>query len=75
MKSNRIIGGITHMIVNYFKCYSINLHKFLKANELQWISKGISHKTKNTYWLYRQDEQLSELQELWKTLKPPKKTE
>ncbi len=40
----------------FYKCYSINLHRFIKANGVKPLSKGVNERTGKTYWFYRLEE-------------------
>lgn len=40
----------------FYKAYSINLHRFIKANGVKALSKGVNERTGKTYWVYRLDD-------------------
>lgn len=48
------------MKIEYYRCYSINLLRWLSANQLSPVGKQIDKKTGKTYWIYVEDEELSE---------------
>lgn len=58
----------------YFSCFSINLHRFLRANGLKYLSKG-THSNGKTFWVYSRDEQFEKLLEIWGKNKPEKELE
>lgn len=55
----------------YFSCFSINLHRFLKANGLKYLSKG-THANGKIFFVYERDEKFEELLEVWSKNKPSK---
>lgn len=59
--------------VEYFKCYSVNLHRFLRVNDMAPLSRGVNKVTGKTYWVYQVDGRLSELLTIWSDNKPGNK--
>lgn len=49
----------------YYKCFSINLLRWLKTHEVQPISKGINKTTGRTYWVFLVDDELSDVLTKW----------
>lgn len=47
--------------IEFFKCYSINLLRFIKAHNVRYISKFINDRTNKTCWLFIIDDKLSEI--------------
>ncbi|BDH63309.1 hypothetical protein MTP04_34390 [Lysinibacillus sp. PLM2] len=43
----------------YFYCYSTNLYKFLKQEELFYICSGLNENTLRKFWLYVRDDKLN----------------
>lgn len=50
--------------VHFYKCFSINQHRFLKINGLKAVSKGV-HPNGKTFWIYEVTDELSRLLTLW----------
>jgi hypothetical protein len=64
--------GITTMATNkktFFQCFSINFHRFLKANGLHSMSKGV-HKNGRTFWVYERTENFEKCLKIWHDTKP-----
>lgn len=57
----------------YFKLYSIPLHRFLRVNDVKPISKGVNPHTGKTFWVYVMDDRLAELLTAWTANKPSNK--
>lgn len=57
----------------YFKCYSINLHRFLRVNDIKPLSKGVNGETGKTFWVYEMNDRLAELLTAWTANKPSNK--
>jgi len=60
------------MITNkktFFQCFSINFHRFLKANGLRSMSKGI-HQNGKTFWVYERTKNFEDLLKIWHETKP-----
>lgn len=53
------------MNMKFYKCYSINLCRFLKVNDVRYLSKGINEHTGRTYWVFLLDDKLSKLLTIW----------
>jgi hypothetical protein len=53
----------------FFQCFSINFHRFLKANGLYSMSKGI-HQNGKTFWVYERTENFEKLLKIWHDTKP-----
>lgn len=48
-----------------YKCYSINLHNFLKENGLRTMGEEKHSKTKRTAFIYKKTKELDKLLEQW----------
>ena len=57
----------------FFQCFSINFHRFLKANGLHSMSKG-THANGKTFWVYERTENFEKLLKIWHDTKPVDKT-
>ena len=73
-RTTSLLKGDNKMI-NYYKCYSIPLKRFLAANEVWPISEGINQKTQRNFWVYVLDNELSELLTLFTEAKRKAKGE
>lgn len=51
--------------LEFFKCYSIDLHRFLKANGKRYMSKGFNETTNKNFWVYEKDFVVCELLTIW----------
>jgi len=51
--------------MEFYKCYSINLHRFLKANSQIYASKGFNATTNRNFWVYLKTAKVIELLELY----------
>lgn len=58
----------------FFQCFSINFHRFLKANGLRSMSKGV-HQNGKTFWVYERTENFEKLLKIWHETKPSPKVE
>lgn len=47
------------MKVEYYRCYSINLVRWLSANQARPVGKQIDKRNGKTYWIYVVDADLS----------------
>lgn len=56
----------------FFSCYSINLLRFLKANGLVPMSKGVNKTTSRTFWVFVMTDELSNLLTIWSNSKKDK---
>ncbi len=55
----------------FFQCFSINFHRFLKANGLRAMSKGV-HSNGKTFWVYERNEIFDKCMKIWADTKPKK---
>jgi hypothetical protein len=55
----------------FFQCFSINFHRFLKANVLHSMSKGV-HQNGKTFWVYERSEGFEKLLKIWHDTSPKK---
>lgn len=53
----------------FFQCFSINFHRFLKANGLRSMSKG-THQNGKTFWVYERTEGFEKLLKIWHDTSP-----
>lgn len=51
--------------MKFYKCYSLNLHRFLKANSQKPLSKGVNETTHKTFWVYPITQRVSDLLGIW----------
>lgn len=54
----------------FFYCYSIKLHEYLRANGLSYICAGLNENTMRKFWQYKRDDKLNELLRMWRENKP-----
>ena len=47
--------------MNYFKCYSLNLKRFMSANGVKFLSSGWNDETHRLFFIYLRDERFNEL--------------
>lgn len=57
----------------YFKCFSVPLHRFLRVNGVKPLSKGVHEETQKTFWVYEMNDRLAELLTVWTANKPSNK--
>jgi hypothetical protein len=50
----------------YFYCYSINLYRAIRQNNIPYVMKGIHPKTNKTYWVFERNQLLSDVLKNWK---------
>lgn len=43
----------------WYKCYSINLLRFIKAHNIRYDSKFVNKTTEKTCWLFKKTDELS----------------
>lgn len=55
----------------FFQCFSINFHRFLKANGLRAMSKN-THKNGKTFWVYERSTDFEKCLQVWHDTKPAK---
>jgi hypothetical protein len=53
----------------FFQCFSINFHRFLKANGLRAMSKGV-HQNGKTFWVYERTDNFEKILKIWHDTKP-----
>ncbi|PEJ32284.1 hypothetical protein CN689_14235 [Peribacillus butanolivorans] len=51
--------------VQYYRSFSINQHRFIKACGEKYLYKKVHPKTLRTYWVYQVTEELSKLLTIW----------
>jgi hypothetical protein len=56
----------------FFQCFSINFHRFLKANGLRSMSKS-THPNGKTFWVYERTEDFEKCLKIWHETAPNKK--
>jgi len=49
----------------YYFCYSINLLRFIRDNNIENIAKGINPKTNRTYWMFLRNNKLDTILNQW----------
>ncbi|MGB3160372.1 MAG: DUF5659 domain-containing protein [Carnobacterium sp.] len=50
--------------IKYYKCFSINMLRFIKIHGIRAVSKGV-HANGKTYWVFEETEELSEVLYKW----------
>lgn len=50
---------------SYFFCYSINLLRFIRNNNIENVAKGINPKTNRTYWMFERNSKLDIILNQW----------
>ena len=55
----------------FFQCFSINFHRFLKANSLRAMNKGL-HSNGKTFWVYERTEEFERALKAWHDTAPKK---
>ena len=51
---------------NFFFCYSINLLRYLRNNNIENIAKGVNPKTNRIYWMFQRSNELDTYLNLYK---------
>lgn len=51
--------------MRYYKCYSINLLRFIRVHGIKPISSGINSKTQRRFWIFVLDDELSRILTIW----------
>jgi len=46
--------------LEFYKCYSINLHRWLRVNEHEHVKKTKDKTTGRTFWIYIMTDELSQ---------------
>lgn len=49
----------------YYKLFSVNLLRFIKAHGIRPVSKGVHPVTLKNYWLFIMTDELSEILHTW----------
>jgi hypothetical protein len=49
----------------YYFCYSINLHREIKANKLSYITKGTNPSSNRDFWVYEKTDKLNQILTDW----------
>lgn len=57
--------------MKYYKCFSINMLRFIKVHGIKPVSKGI-HPNGKTYWVFEVTDALSEVLATWTSNKQQK---
>ena len=55
-----------------FKCYSLNLAKFLCDKEIVYIKRGVNTFTNKVFYIFLKTDELCEALEYWKNNNPNK---
>lgn len=55
--------------MQFYKNFSINQERFLRANGFKYMSKGIHKETGRSYWVYELTPELSKMLENWSITK------
>ncbi|MEE1072502.1 MAG: hypothetical protein U0L26_08970 [Cellulosilyticum sp.] len=55
--------------IKTFRCYSYPLKNFLLENGLEYLDVGKDHKTDKTYWIFVDDEDLTNKLKEWSNRK------
>ena len=50
--------------INFYRCFSINLLRWLKIHGVKPVSKG-THENGKSFWIFEMDEELSKLLTAW----------
>ncbi len=58
--------------MKFYTCFSINLLRFLKANNIKYISKFTHNTTNKIGWVFLLDKRLEELLTIWSNIKSKK---
>lgn len=48
----------------YYKCFSINLLRFIKVHGIRPVSKGV-HPNGKSFWIFEMNEELSKVLTTW----------
>jgi len=51
--------------MKFFKCYSINLLRFIKINNIRYLSKFVNKTTNKTAWVFELNDELSNILTTW----------
>ena len=51
--------------IHYYKSFSINMNRFIKAHGIHPMSKSIHQDTGKTYWIYEMTNELSTILNQW----------
>ncbi|WP_404354612.1 hypothetical protein [Exiguobacterium aurantiacum] len=57
--------------IEYYRCFSINMLRFIRAHGIEPVSKGVHPVTARTFWLFEMDAELSRILKTWSKNKPP----
>jgi len=49
----------------YYFCYSINLHREIKSNNIYYITKGTNPSSKRDFWVYEKSDKLKQILTNW----------
>jgi len=49
----------------YFFCYSINLFREMKNNNMRYISKGTNPSTSRDFWVFERTDKLKSILDNW----------
>ena len=49
----------------YFFCYSINLYREIKDNNIYYITKGINPSSNRSFWVFEKTDKLKQILTSW----------
>lgn len=63
-------NSINHRKKKFFYCYSLNLLRYLKENDMKPIDRDIHPTSKKTMWIFLINNRLDYLLQQWKLINP-----